>query len=465
MEKAMKNQENDLKTLIKKVGLLKKLPLKKLGDATCDIIDLKGSSIAVLLRRLPEFSPARQKVIAQKIEDYFYFYPDRGRKLIGRLKKACEKVCEECLSQLLSILVDVIPRNARKVEFADLLPTALKVLDSGCDYPRKSKALEIIGQHQRKETILCVIKNMILSIELVSGFSGYQFFENCLLVLKRMGGESVLKLLINPNSDNVIKQFRFEWRDQDNDIQSGVLKLLQAAGTDFAQIALKIVDLSDFNLPFIAMIQEGMTHEDKWVRQAAAASMEKASSALDPEMLQRMLSDDSPEVRLMAVSSLGGYSVEQTGQLLESLVQKPGETVGARMNALYALYSQKNLPALERLSREPDAKIALNSMGLAALLKPKSDGFAELLSVFSGLNSERAAELQYYLLEISDPEDIQSLIDYHKTASSSIKRENCLALLRAFLGKKAGPRLERAVAALPDAERKALSLLAAESFA
>ncbi len=465
MVEAMKNPDNPLKTLIKKVGLLKKVPPKKLGDATCDIIDLKGPSMAVLIRRLPEFSPIRQKIIARKIEDFFYFYPDKGRKLIGRLKKACEKVHEECQPQLLSILVDIIPRNARKEEFSALLPTALRVLESGCDYPRKSKALEVIGQHQGKETITAVIKNMILSIKSISDFSGYQFFENSLLVLKKIGGESVLKLLINPDSDNIIKQFRLEWRDQDSDIQSGVLKLLQTAGADFAQIALKIVDLSDFNLPFIAMIQEGMAHEDKWVRQAAAASMEKAASALEPEMLQRMLSDDSPEVRLMAISSLGGFSIEQTGQLLESLVQKPGETLGARMNALHALYSQKNLPALERLSREPDAKIALNSMGLAALLKPKSEAFSELLSVFSGLNSERAAELQYYLLEISDPEDIQSLIDYHKNADSSIKRENCLALLRAFLGKKAGPRLQRVVAALPEAEKKALELLAVENFA
>ena len=163
----------------------------------------------------------------------------------------------------------------------------------------------------------------------------------------------------------------------------------------------------------------------------------------------------------MAVSSLGGYSAEQTGDLLESLVRKPGETVGLRMNALYALYSQKNLPVLEKLCSEPDAKIALNAMGLSALLRPKKDGFADLMKVFAGLSGERATELQYYLLELADPEDIGILIDYHKNADSALKKENCISLIRAFLLKKAGPRLSGAISTLSDGEKKALDLLSA----
>ncbi len=82
-----------------------------------------------------------------------------------------------------------------------------------------------------------------------------------------------------------------------------------------------------------------------------------------------------------------------------------------------------------------------------------------MLKVFAGLGPDRAGEIRYYLLEIADPEDISVLIDYHQNADSGVKKENCLALLREFLLQKAGPRLDRALQALPDAQRKALAVL------
>jgi len=166
-------------------------------------------------------------------------------------------------------------------------------------------------------------------------------------------------------------------------------------------------------------------------------------------------------VRMMAVASLGGYPIEKTGQLLESLARKAGELPGAKMNALYALYSQKNLPALERLSEEPEMNVALNSIGLAALLRPKNEGLDSLLRVYSGLSAERALELKHYLFEIADPEDLGIILDYHKSVDGEQRKENCLGLIRDFILLKAGPRMERVLRALPDAERKALSVLVA----
>ncbi len=456
-----KIDSKDLKAIRKITGALKKVRLKKLGDAVCDLIDLGGISLAVLLHRLPEFSPERQKVVAQKIEDFLYFHPRRGRKLLRRLEKACPRVDEQSRPSLFSAMVDVVGQVDDFKRFPVLAELAGDVLSANCDFSRKAKALEVLNNLNRRDFLPLVIENMINSAEKLDDYSYYHFFENSLLVLKRIGGESVLKLIINPNSDNVIRQIRVEWRGEDAELLNRMLRKLQSTEVELAQIALKVIDLSDFNLPFISMIQEGLSHPDKWVRQAAAASMEKASSAMDIETISRMLADESSEVRMMAVASLGGYPIEQTGNLLESLAQKPGELPGAKMNALYALYSQRNLPALERLSEEPEMSIALNSIGLASLLRPKKDGLDALLKVYSGLTAERALELKHYLFEIADPEDLALLLDYHKSVDSEQKKENCLGLIRDFLLLKAGPRLDRALQALSDAERKALAMLAA----
>jgi len=451
----------DLRVMRKKIGALKKVRLKRLGESVCDVIDLKGLSLALLLHRLPEFPPERQKIIAQKIEDFLYFHPRRGRKVLNRLDIACSKVDEDSQPNLFSAMVDVLGQTADFKKFPGLVALSGVILTSNCDFSRKAKALEVLNSLNSREPLLLIIENMIKSSAKLDDYSYYHFFENSLLVLKRIGGESILKLIINPNSDNVVRQFRIEWRGEKPELLNRVLRSLQSADAELAQIALKVIDLSDFNLPFISMIQEGLSHPDKWVRQAAAASMEKASSAMDVEAISRMLADESSEVRMMAVASLGGYPVEKTGQLLESLARKAGELPGAKMNALYALYSQKNLPALERLSEEPEMNVALNSIGLAALLRPKREGLDSLLKVYSGLSSERALELKHYLFEIADPEDLGVILDYHKNVNGEQRKENCLGLIRDFILLKAGPRMERVLRALPDAERKALSVLVA----
>jgi len=300
---------------------------------------------------------------------------------------------------------------------------------------------------------------MTKSIGGLDNFQNYQFVETSLLALKRLGGEPVIRLLINPSSETAIRQLRLEWRGQNEKLLNETFSVLQRLDADFAQVMLKVVDLSDFNLPFIAMINEGVGHSDKWVRQTAVASMQKASEALSPEVLSRMLNDSASEVRLMAATSLGGFSVEQTGSVLEELASRPGESREIRLNALYALFAQKNLAALKNIASQPDSmQIAINAQGLASLLMPHEDGLKSQLSVYCLAKSELLGEAGHYLMELAEPEDIEYLIKAH-SAGNATQRERMIDFIRQFIDKKAGPRLEVAIGRLAEPEQKALRLL------
>ena len=458
-----KNVAKDLRHLNKKVKKLNRMPLRKIKESVCDIIDMKGYGLALLLHKLPDFSPRRQYKIARKIEDFLYFHSMDGAKLLNRLGIACRKCHKKSLPLLLSAYVDVWTKAGKnEAELVSMQDKAYEVLKTKADLTRKGKAIEIIGKSEDKKYLKAVIKNMIKASRKVGDFSGYHFIENSLLVVKKLGGETVLRLLINPNSDNIIKKMRIEWQENDAAVMNELLGIGRNFTDDFAQTLLKVIDLSDFNLPFASMIQEGLDHPDKWVRQTAAASMEKISKSVNPELLKKMLGDSSPEVRLMAISSLGGFSQEQTGELLEALARESGDTAGMRLNALYALHAQKNLPALKRLSDSSEAVIALNAMGLSALLgDSRSESLKKLLGVYLGLKPDRAIELQRYLLELSEPEDLSSLIELHKVSESSLAKENCVELIKLFMAKKDGPRLEKVKSDLPESERKAVELLAA----
>ncbi|MGM0599723.1 MAG: HEAT repeat domain-containing protein [Candidatus Rifleibacteriota bacterium] len=458
-----KNVAKDLGLLNKKIKKLNRMPVKKIKESVCDIIDLKGFGLALLLRKLPEFSPKRQYKIARKIEDFLYFHPADGAKLLNRLRVVCRKCDKQSLPLLLAAYVDVWSQAGKnEAELLTMQDKAYEVLKTNADLTRKGKATEIIGKSDDKRFLKIIIKNMIKASKKVGDFSGYHFIENSLLVVKKLGGETVLRLLINPNSDNIIKKMRIEWSPSDANVMNSLIRISHDLTDDFAQTLLKVVDLSDFNLPFASMIQEGLDHPDKWVRQTAAASMEKISKSVNPELLKKMLGDSSPEVRLMAISSLGGFSREQTGELLETLARESGDTAGMRLNALYALHAQKNLPALERLTDSPDSIIALNAMGLAALLSSsRRESLEKLLDVYLGLKPDRGIELQRYLLELAEPEDLRSLIALHKTSESSLAKENCVELIKLFMIKKSGPRLEKVKTDLPESERKAVELLAA----
>ncbi len=460
MKKQLKIDSRDLASLKKMVARLAKVNEKKLDDAICDIIDAGGYSLAVLLDNLEKLPAEVQMRASRRIEDFLYFHPEAGAKLLNRLKKAVDNADTMCKSYLFSALVDVVENlEENNLEASRLGDAAMEVIKSDTDFSRKSKAIDALAKTSNVKAIPIIIKLMMLSVSGVENFQNYQFVESCLLALKRMGGEELIKLLINPSSDAAIRQLRLEWRDKSPSLLKEVVAVLQELDSDFAQMMLKVVDLSDFNLPFIAMIKEALSHGDKWVRQAAVASMEKAASALDPESLSRMLNDSAGEVRLMAASSLGGFPVEHTGHILEELALRNGESLELRLNALYALYAQKNSGALKKLSEQDgNLKLALNAQGLRAMLLPREEGQRMMMKAFLIVGPDLTQEAAHYMMELLDVDDIQMLINAHASADSETKKERLIALIRGFIDKNAGPRLDSVIAKLPDAEQKALKL-------
>ncbi len=455
-------RSHNVRALRRMVEQLEKKPQKRLEDAVCDIIDIGGFSLAVLLEKLPTLTVPVQTAIAHKIEDFLFFHPEKGAKLFGRLQSAMRDADISCRPSLLAALADVSgAADFDHLTIGQLAPDALDALDSSMDFARMSKAVELVAKASGVSGIPSIIKLVIKSSEKLDEYSNYQFVETALMALKRLGGEPIIRLLINPSSADAVRQLRMEWRSMDQALLQETLAALQSADADFAQIMLKVIDLSDFNLPFAAMIKEGVSHSDKWVRQAAAASMQKAAEALSPEAIARMLNDESSEVRLMAATSLGGFSREQTGSTLEELAVRQSESLEIRLNALYALFAQKNRAALEGLVSSADNfRIAVNAQGLASLLMPKDEGARSMLRALVEVKSELLLEVTHYLFEILESEDIEILIDAHSTAANETQRERLIDFMRLFVVKKAGPRLDQARSRLSEAERKALDVFA-----
>lgn len=450
----------DVEGLRNAVFELKNVSKKHLNDAICDIIDLGGYSIAVLVDTMPDLEPELQLSIARKLEDFFYFHPENGRKLFGRIKKTLPLVDEKVRKHFLALLSDISAEmDDGEKELGMLGDEALAILQSDADLMRMSKAIEIAVKGLRKDSMPHIINLMKKSIKKLDEYQGYQFIETALLAMKTLGGESILRLMINPVSPNALKQLRMEWRETDENITNNVLSALEAVDEDFAQVMLKVIELSEFSLPFAAMISEGLSHPDKWVRQAAAGTMQKASDGLEPESLSKLLNDEAPEVRLMAVTSLGGFSAAQTGGLLESIAMKNDETMDIRLNAIYALYSQRNLVALSSIVKASDnAKIRTNANSMAAMLMPHSEGLEHILEVYGKASDDLLPDVMPYLTELVEPEDIHALIEAHGKASGLV-RERLLNLIHIVLEQKAGHRLESAIDKLSTAEQEAIKML------
>ncbi|MDD2624719.1 MAG: HEAT repeat domain-containing protein [Candidatus Riflebacteria bacterium] len=450
----------DLPALKRAVKRLEKVSEKKLNDAICDIIDLGGYSVAVLLESLKGFNAELQLAIVKKIEDFLYFHPDKGVKVFDRIKKVLPEVNEVCRGHLLAALSDISETmEGGEDALATLADDAAKLLSSGSDLMRASKAIDIAVKAGKRDIIPDIIKLMIESVSRTDNYQNYQFIETSLLALKRLGGEPLLRLLINHESESALRQIRLEWRNKYDALLVDVIKSLDTADSDFAQVLLKIIDLSEFNLPFSAMISEGLSHPDKWVRQSAASSMQKAGDGLEPESLSRLLSDEASEVRLMAVTSLGGFDVAKTGVILEDLALRASESFDVRLNALYALYSQKNLDSLVAVYKQCDNdRVYVNAIGLASLLMPHSGGVSTLIDVYTKLKEEMLPEALHYVLELFEPEDLSMLASAHSTVSGDA-RERVIELIKVFAEKKSGDRLNLALQRLNDAERSALKLL------
>ena len=463
-KKIEKIDSNDENTVRQMIADLENIEENRLNDAVCDIIDIGSKPIVMLIEALPDMSEEVGGIVVQKLEDFFYFHPEKGEKVVERLKKSVREAPERYRAGLLSALSDILEAIDESGETISTMgEEAMSVLCSNTDITRIGKAIEILIRAEKYDSIPHIIKLMTKSTNKLDKFEYYQFIETSLLALKRLGGEAVLRLLVNPLSDSAIKQLRIEWRTKEQKLLDDTLIALQKLDSDFAQVMIKVVDLSEFNLPFAAMLNEGIKHSDKWVRQAAVEAMSKTSENMTPEALSRMLSDPAPEVRLMATTSLGAFDKKQTGDLLLDLAGREEESIDIRLNALYALYAQGNLAALQQLAaKKENEKITVNAEGLAALLMPHEQGLHKMLDVYMATKESLLPEAAHYLSELTVPEDIGVMVAAHSKGNEE-QRDKMIRFLKAFVENNDGPKLEAAMKAqLNEAERSALKRMIPE---
>ena len=200
------------------------------------------------------------------------------------------------------------------------------------------------------------------------------------------------------------------------------------------------------------------------MRQAAVEAMRKTSEEMTPEALSRMLADPAPEVRLMAITSLGAFDKSQTGDLLLDLASREEESIDIRLNALYALYSQGNLSALQMLgAKKGNEKISVNAKGLASLLMPHELGLHNMLEVYTSTDEAYLPEAAHYLSELAIPEDIGAMVAAHANGNE-LQKDKMIRFLKAFIEKNNGPKLHSAMKSqLNEAERHALEQLIPEN--
>ncbi len=446
--------------LSRRVRRLAKVRPARLDAAICDIIDLRGLAVAVLLRDLPRLPAKVQRRVAMRLEDFLFFHPGKGRRLMKRLASTIGRADPACRPHLLAALADVAAKVSRpSIDLADLAPLAREVLGSKADLMRKGKAVEILAFGREPEHVPVIIRLLQSALAGIETYANYHFAETALFALKRLGGESLLRLLVNPSSPEASRQLRLEWRAYPEEQLRAAVQTLQGLDEQVAPVLLKVVELSEYALPFMAMVREGMDHPDKWVRQAAAASMDKVTGQGGFEHLDRMLKDPAVEVRLMAVSSLGSYPVETTGERLTGIALDENEVPGIRMNALYALYAQKNRGALETLRQSPSPRLAANAIGLHALLAPREAGLKSLLEEVGNLVGEARPELFPYLLELARPDDLGLLLQFQAALPDAARREEFLGVVASFLRKNAGPALEKALGRLEPSRQSAVRAL------
>lgn len=467
MKKETVLDPQDIEGLKKMVADLEKVAPKNLNDAVCDIIDIGGKSVNVLLEALPDLSEEVGRVVVQKLEDFFYFHPEKGEKYVEQIKKSIKNAPKSYQAGLLSAMSDILEATDDTGDAIGCMgEEAMAVLDSDADNARISKAMEILVKADESNAIPKIIDLMINNMDGLDKFENYQLIETSLLSLKKLGGEALLRLLINPASESAIKQLRIEWRNKSKDLLDTTLASVKELDSEFAQVMLKVIDLSEFNLPFAAMLNEGLKHTDKWVRQTAVECMQKTTEGITPDSLARMLGDPAPEVRLMAVTSLGAFGKDQTGDLLLDLACRPDESMDIRLNALYSLYSQGNKAGLLQIGSKHgdnvnEVKVSLNANGLACLLMAHDEGLDKAMTMYAATSENMLTEAAYYLSELAVPEDIGAMVAFYG-ACDETKRDKMLRFLQSFLEKNDSPRMDEAIGNLPQEEQLALKTLIPE---
>lgn len=438
-----------------------------LDNAICDIIDLRGYSIAVLLEQMPFMPQNVQMRIASKLEDFFFFKPTKGKKLLKRLAKTINNSNPETKPMLLSAFADVynsITSKNKDIEIIlQIAPNAIEVLNSSIDFMRKSKAIEILGYTKSPKYLPPIIKYIPEALKNISTYSNYTFTESALFAIKKLGGDSVLRLLINKNSIEAKKLLRLEWRKHSEEDLKATLLAIESLNEDIPAMLLKVVELSEYGYPFVEMIKEGLEHPDKWVRQVATASMNKMADKHGFEQLIRMVNDSSIEVKLMAISSLGSYDISKTGEILKNIALNENELYEARLNALYALYKQKNFKALNLIRQSPSINIAANAAGLAALLLPHDKAIRNLLHELTSNSSQYRNEIINYILELAQPTDVSEFISFQQQSLQEENRSDFLRLFKAFLQKNKGTLLYHEISKLDHSSQKIINSFLSET--
>ena len=103
--------------------------------------------------------------------------------------------------------------------------------------------------------------------------------------------------------------------------------------------------------------------------------------------------------------------------------------------------------------------VAVNAQGLNALLMPREEGLKELLSQLPAVPPSRMHDLFHYLMELSRPDDLRSVIGVDAALKTAPQRKAFLPFLQMFMKNKAGPTLTKALTALKEKDRLALEVL------
>lgn len=448
------------KDIARKIGRLRKVPASKLDNAICDIIDLRGYALAVVLKKLPNLPAGLQKQISIRIEDLIFFHPSRGERVYQRLLKAVTLCAGDCRCHLIAAISDVLEKTKKNLPVPrEICEIARSLLITDVDSMRKGKAVEILSMAEVVSSVPGILVALIENVEKIENYENFCFTETALFALKKLGGEGLLRLLVNPQSAHALAEFRVEWRNRSPESAQEILKILRQQDEDFVQKILKVIDLSEFGLPFISMISEGLGHSDKWVRHNATASLARIVDGKGLKHLRRMLKDPALEVRMIAINSLGNFPIAMSGKILTEIAQNEGENADSRMNALYSLFSQKNLNALEKIGKATTGSMSMNAQGLEALLRPKDEALERLLLLLEKTPVALMHELFHYLMEVSRPEDLKHFVRLHSKLSSQMHRDSFLTFISAFLTNKAGVTLDRAMNELSPAEQVALKAL------
>ena len=161
---------------------LENIEENKLNDAVCDIIDIGNKPISLLIESLPEMSEEVGKTVVQKLEDFFYFNPEKGEKNIDVLKKSIKNVPENYRAGLLSALSDILDAvDDTGNIISSMNQEALEVLKSDADIARISKAVEILVRAEETKSIPVIINLMNKNTSLLDKYEYYQFIETSLL--------------------------------------------------------------------------------------------------------------------------------------------------------------------------------------------------------------------------------------------------------------------------------------------